>query len=268
MFYSGVEHTRTGTPRQLGVDDCMGRAFYNALSGAIGRTGVRLLEDTFAASLLTDGDRVRGLVALDMRRGSLLVIWAKVVVLATGGLVGLYQVRTGHPRDTGDGHALALRQGVALKDMEFIQSNPAAFFYPESIRGVVVPGWYLVMDRGAKYYNGRREEFLHLYDPERRENTTRDIKARAIHLEILAGRGSEHGGVYLDFTGAHLDAPLEDYLADKAPFLLGYLRQIGLPPDVIFAKPMEVGPAAHYSCGGIAIDHEDRDLASRPAGGG
>lgn len=254
MFYSGVEHTRTGTPRQLAVDDCMGRAFYNVLSREIGRSGVRLLEDVFATALLTDGDRVLGLVALDMRTGTPLLIWAKVVVLATGGVVGLYQVRTGHPRDTGDGHALALRAGVALKDMEFIQSNPAAFFYPESIRGVVVPGWYLVMDRGAKYYNGQRQEFLHHYDPERRENTTRDIKARAIHLEILAGRASEHGGVYLDFTGAHLDAPLEDYLAENAPFLLGYLRHIGLPPDVIFAKPMEVGPAAHYSCGGIAIN--------------
>jgi fumarate reductase (CoM/CoB) subunit A len=256
MFYSGVEHTRTGTPRQLAVDDCMGRAFYNALSGEIGRSGIRLLEDVFAGVLVTDEDRVRGLVALDMRRGELFTIWAKVVVLATGGLVGLYQVRTGHPRDTGDGHALALRAGVALKDMEFVQSNPAAFFYPESIRGVVVPGWYLVMDRGAKYYNGQGQEFLHHYDPERRENTTRDIKARAIQLEILAGRASEHGGVYLDFTQVNLDAPLEDYLSENAPFLLGYLRHIGLPPDVIFARPMEVGPAAHYSCGGISIDDQ------------
>ena len=262
MFYSGVEHTRTGTPRQLAVDDCMGRAFYNVLSGEIGRSGVRLLEDVFAAALLTDESRVRGLVALNMRTGTLQPIWAKVIVLATGGVVGLYQVRTGHPRDTGDGHALALRAGVALKDMEFIQSNPAAFFYPESIRGVVVPGWYLVMDRGAKYYNGQGREFLHHYDPERRENTTRDIKARAIHMEVLAGRASEHGGVYLDFTQARLDAPLEDYLAKNAPFLLGYLRHIGLPPDVIFAKPMEVGPAAHYSCGGIAIN--DRAETSLP----
>jgi fumarate reductase (CoM/CoB) subunit A len=254
MYYSGVEHTRTGTPRQLGIDDCMGRAFYNALSGEIARSGVHLLEDVFVVSLLSDSERVRGLFALDIRQGEPLVVWAKAIVLATGGIVGLYNVRTGHPRDTGDGHAMALREGVPLKDMEFIQSNPAAFFYPESVRGVIVPGWYLVMDRGAKYYNGRGEEFLHHYDAVRRENTTRDIKARAMHQEMLAGRASEHGGVYLDFTQAEVDAPLKDYLTENAPFLLDYVRRIGLPPDVIFNKPIEVAPAAHYSCGGVVID--------------
>ena len=254
VFYSGVEHTKTGTPRQLGVDDCMGRAFYNVLMGELARSGVRLLEDLFAQALLSDGERIRGLVGLDIRTGQSLIIWAGAVVLATGGMVGLYTVRTGHPRDTGDGQAMALRAGARLKDVEFIQSNPAAFYHPQSVRGVVVPGWYLVMDRGAKYFNGRGEEFLHLYDPERRETTTRDIKAKAMHQEILAGRASEHGGIYLDFTRADLETDLEEYLKDKAPFLLDYVRRIGLGPEVIFKKPMEVGPAAHYSCGGIEID--------------
>ena len=254
MFYSGVEHTKTGTPRQLGVDDCMGRAFYNALSGEIGRSGIQLLQDVFVISLLSDGERLRGAFALDIRTGETLVIWCGALVLATGGVVGLYNVRTGHPRDTADGHAMALRQGAPLKDMEFIQSNPAAFFYPESVRGVIVPGWYLVMDRGAKYYNGLGQEFLHRYDPVRRENTTRDIKARAMHQEIMAGRAAEHGGILLDFTQTEFEGQLEDYLSENAPFLLDYVRRIGLPPDVIFKKPIEVGPAAHYSCGGIAID--------------
>lgn len=254
MYYSGVEHTKTETPRQLGIDDCMGRAFYNVLSGEIARSGVRLMEDVFAVSLLSEKGQVRGLFAFDIRRGEPMVIWAGAVILATGGVVGLYTVRTGHPRDTADGHALALREGVALKDIEFVQSNPAAFYYPESVRGVIVPGWYLVMDRGAKYFNGRGEEFLHLYDPVRRENTTRDIKARAMHQEIIGGRTSEHGGLYLDFRSAELDMPLEDYLSRNAPFLLDYVRRLGLPPEVIFEKPMEVGPAAHYSCGGIAIN--------------
>lgn len=258
MFYSGVEHTKTATPRQLAVDDCMGRAFYNLLSGEIARSGVELLEDTFVVSLLTDGERIAGISAFDIREGRPLAIWAKSVILATGGLVGLYSIRTGHPRDTADGQAMALRAGVPLKDIEFVQSNPAAFFYPESIRGVVVPGWYLVMDRGAKYYNGLGEEFLQHYDPVRKENTTRDIKARAMQIEIAAGRGTEHGAIHLDFTKAQLDVPLEQYLSENAPFLLGYLQRIGLPPDVIFSRPMEVGPAAHYSCGGVAIDRTCR----------
>lgn len=254
IYYSGVEHTKTGTSRQLGIDDRMGRAFYNVLCGQIARSGISLIEDVFAVSLLTDDNRISGLFAINIRTGLPIVIWAGVVVIATGGIVGLFPVRTGHPRDTADGHALALRQGVELKDIEFIQSNPAAFYYPESVRGVIVPGWYLVMDRGAKYFNGRGEEFLHHYDPVRRENTTRDIKARAMQNEILAGRSSEHGGVYLDFTGTKLDTPLEDYLARNAPFLLDYVKRIGLPPELIFERRMEVGPAAHYSCGGIAID--------------
>lgn len=258
MFYSGVEHTKTATPRQLGVDDCMGRAFYNVLSGQIARAGVNLLEDVFVVSLLVDGGRVAGVTAIDIRDGEPMAIWARAVVLATGGLVGLYSVRTGHPRDTADGQAIALRAGLPLKDIEFVQSNPAAFFHPESVRGVVVPGWYLVMDRGAKYYNGLGQEFLHRYDPERRENTTRDIKARAMQLEIAAGRASAHGGIYLDFTQAQLDLPLEEYLSRNAPFLLAYLRRIGLPPGTIFSAPMEVGPAAHYSCGGVAIDSSCR----------
>ena len=254
MYYSGVEHTITGTPRQLGVDDAMGRTFYNALKGEIGRSGIHLVEDFFAASVLTDGERVRGLTGLDIRTGQVMVIWAQAVVLATGGFVGLYNIRTGHPRDTGDGQAMALRAGAGLKDIEFIQSNPAAFHHPPSIRGVIVPGWYLVMDKGAKYFNGEMAEFLHNYDPQRRENTTRDIKARAMHQEIISGRASANGGIYLDFRGAQLETPLEDYLSENAPFLLDYVRRLGLPPQVIFKKPMEVAPAAHYSCGGIAID--------------
>jgi len=254
MYYSGVEHTITGTPRQLGVDDCMGRTFYNALKGEIGRSGIHLVEDFFAAEVLSDGKRVRGLIGLDIRTGQIMVIWASAVILATGGFVGLYNIRTGHPRDTGDGQAMALRAGAGLKDIEFIQSNPAAFHHPPSIRGVIVPGWYLVMDKGAKYFNGEMTEFLHNYDPVRRENTTRDIKARAMHQEIISGRTSANGGIYLDFRGVKLETPLEDYLSEKAPFLLDYVRRLGLPPQVIFKTPMEVAPAAHYSCGGIAID--------------
>jgi succinate dehydrogenase/fumarate reductase flavoprotein subunit len=75
-----------------------------------------------------------------------------------------------------------------------------------------------------------------------------------MHQEIMAGRAAEHGGILLDFTQTEFEAQLEDYLSENAPFLLDYVRRIGLPPDVIFKKPIEVGPAAHYSCGGIAID--------------
>jgi len=256
LYYSGVEKTKTGTARQLGVDDCMGRAFYNALSGEIGRNGVHLVEDLFVVSLLMDNHKMRGAFGIDIRHGRFVLMIARAVIVATGGIVGMYSVRTGHSRDTGDGHAMVYRLGVPLKDMEFLQGNPAALVYPESLQGVVCPGWYLIMDRGAKYYNGNWKEFLQLYDPERKENTTRDIKARAMQIEINAGRGSTHGGVYLDFTKATLDETLEEYLEKNAPFMLDYVRKCGLPPTQIIKEPIEVGPAAHYTCGGIEINEK------------
>lgn len=261
IYYSGVEKTKTRTARQLGVDDCMGRVFYNALSGEVGRTGVRLIEDVFVISLLADNDKVQGAFAIDIRHGGFLLFIARAIVMATGGIVGMYTVRTGHPRDTGDGHAMVYRLGVPLKDMEFLQSNPAALVYPEALQGVVCPGWYLLMDRGAKYYNGNWEEFLHFYDPDRRENTTRDIKARAMQNEINEGRGSANGGIYLDFSKVTLEEPLDVYLEKNAPFMLDYVRKCGLPPQQIIKEPIEVGPAAHYTCGGIEVNEKSETIA-------
>jgi succinate dehydrogenase/fumarate reductase flavoprotein subunit len=260
IYGGGVEKTKTRTARGLTVDDCMGRTFYNALSGEIGRRQIHLLEDFFVVSLLIDSHKVRGAFAIDIRGGRFVLLLARAVILATGGVVGLYNVRTGHPRDTADGHAMAYRVGVPLKDMEFLQSNPAAIFYPEGLRGVLCPGWYLFMDRGTKYYNGNWEEFLHLYDPERRESTTRDIKARAMQNEINAGRGSIHGGIYLDFSKAKLEKPLHEYLEKDARFMLDYVRKCGLPPEQIINEPVEVGPAAHYTCGGIEINERSETV--------
>lgn len=243
---------------KLRLDDNMGRTFYNALMGELARKQIFLKEDVFIINLLVTDDGVVGALGIDIRKGNFITFLAKATIIAAGGAGGLYSVRTGHPRDTGDGYAMAFRSGAEIIDMEFIQSNPAALVYPESVKGVVTPGWYLFMGKGIKYFNRNREAFLEHYDS-RKEMATRDVKARAMHTEIVEGRGSEHGGIYLDFKDIRLEGiSLEDYLKKNSPHMLNYVKLCGLPPEKILTDVIEVGPAAHFSCGGIKINTECR----------
>ncbi len=243
---------------KLRLDDNMGRTFYNALTGELARKQIFLKEDVFIINLLTTGEEIIGALGIDIRKGDMITFLAKATIIAAGGAGGLYSVRTGHPRDTGDGYAMAFRSGAEIVDMEFIQSNPAALVYPESVKGVVTPGWYLFMGKGIKYFNKSREAFLERYDS-RKEMATRDVKARAMHTEIVEGRGSEHGGIYLDFKNIQLDGiSLEDYLKKNSPHMLNYVKLCGLPPEKILTDVIEVGPAAHFTCGGIKINTECR----------
>ncbi len=239
---------------KLRLDDNMGRAFYNALIGELTRRQVFLKEDIFIVNLLTTEQGVVGAFGIDIRKGEPITFLSKATILATGGAGGLYSVRTGSPRDTGDGFAMAYRAGADILDMEFIQSNPAALVYPESAKGVVTPGWYLFMGKGIKYTNKNQEAFLERYDS-RKEMATRDVKARAMHTEIVQGRASEHGGIYLDFRGIHLEGTtLESYLKKNSPHMLNYVKLCGLPPEKILNEAIEIGPAAHFTCGGIRIN--------------
>jgi fumarate reductase (CoM/CoB) subunit A len=241
---------------KLRLDDNMGRTFFNALIGELARKQIFLKEDVFIINLLASDGEVVGALGIDIRKGDIITFLAKSTIIAAGGAGGIYSVRTGHPRDTGDGYAMAFRAGAEIIDMEFIQSNPAALVYPESVKGVVTPGWYLFMGKGIKYFNKNREAFLEHYDS-RKEMATRDVKARAMHTEIVEGRGSEHGGIYLDFKNIQLEGiSLEDYLKKNSPHMLNYVKLCGLPPEKILTDVIEVGPAAHFTCGGIKINTE------------
>jgi fumarate reductase (CoM/CoB) subunit A len=241
---------------KLRLDDNMGRTFYNALIGEIARKQVFLKEDVFVVDFLISEKKAIGAFGIDIRSGEFMVFLAKATILATGGAGGLYSIRTTHPRDTGDGYAMALRAGAEIIDMEFIQSNPAVLVYPESVKGVVTPGWYLFMGKGIKYLNKNREAFLGRYDP-RAEMATRDVKAKAMHTEIVEGRASEHGGIYLDFKGIRLEGiSLEESLKKSSPHMLNYVKLCGLAPKKIFSGAIEIGPAAHFSCGGVKITTE------------
>jgi fumarate reductase (CoM/CoB) subunit A len=241
---------------KLRLDDNMGRTFYNALIGELARKQVFLKEDVFVVDLLISEKGAVGALGIDIRSGEFMVFLATATILATGGAGGLYTIRTTHPRDTGDGFAMALRAGAEVIDMEFIQSNPAALVYPESARGVVTPGWYHFMSKGIRYLNKHHQAFLERYDA-RGEMATRDVKAKAMHTEIVEGRASEHGGIYLDFKGIRLEGiSLEDYLKKSSPHMLNYVKLCGLSPATIFTDVIEIGPAAHFTCGGVKITKE------------
>ncbi|MBI2303611.1 MAG: FAD-binding protein [Chloroflexi bacterium] len=235
------------------LDDNMGRILLNALTSEMARRGVRILEDIFVLDLLVEGGRVVGASAIDIRDGESLLLLGRGVVLASGGNEALYSFRTTSSRETGDGQAMAFRAGAQLIDMEFMQFNPYTILYPEAARCVLVPADTTLMAIGARYRNGQGETFLEKYDPERQEMTTRDVKTKAMYLEILAGRGSEHGGVYLDCTSlSPLDglAPAE-ILRRQGGQVGRYLSLFGVD---IHEGMFEIAPAAHFPCGGVLIN--------------
>jgi fumarate reductase (CoM/CoB) subunit A len=148
---------------------------------------------------------------------------------------------------------MALRAGAEVMDMEFMQFNPYTIIYPQGAAGVLVPVNSYIMTRGGKYRNRKGEAFIDKWDPIRKEATTRDVKARAMFAEMTGGRGSKHGGVYLDLSGLQdLDGRSpKEILEDQGGMHHKYLTQFGVD---ILTDELEVAPAAHFGCGGIMIN--------------
>jgi fumarate reductase (CoM/CoB) subunit A len=166
------------------------------------------------------------------------------VILATGGAGELFPVNSNTPDSTGDGYTLALDAGADLVDMEFILMLGHAVLHPVAVRGVLYTFQYLLPKGGAPLYNAEGEPFLSRYDPEGSDNPARHIYARAIYGEVRAGRGSPHGGAWFDPASVSMET-----LLDTLPSQTEYLMQFG----VDMRKPIEVGVAAHYICGGVKI---------------
>src|SRR5216683_1248094 len=148
---------------------------------------------------------------------------------------------------TGDGMALAYNAGAELMDMEFVQFHPTGMVWPPGVQGILVTE--AVRGEGGVLRNKDGERFMERYDPEKMELSTRDVVARAIYTEVKEGRGTEHGGAYLDIS--HKPA---DYVKKKLPSMYHQFRELA---DVDITKgPMEVGPTCHYMMGGIRVDAE------------
>lgn len=222
--------------------DRSGHEMIATLTEQIRNAPIEQIQETSAIDLLMDGRRVAGAITLD-GDGNLGVITADATVIATGGGTRCYNISTNCAAGTGDGFAIGYRAGAALIDMEMVQFHPTGAVYPPDSRGRLITE--AVRGEGGVLKNSLGERFMERYDPERMELSTRDVVSRSIATEILEGRGSEHGGVYLDVT--HLPA---DEIERRLPIMLEQFLQFGVD---IRVQPMEVAPTAHHLMGGLKI---------------
>src|SRR5687767_13687889 len=272
-------------PRLAHVGDRTGLELTRTLQDHTVYLGVTVHMEHTVIQLLMDSGRVSGVVAYDRERGRFHVFTAKAVILATGGVGRAYQVTSNSWEGTGDGHALAFRVGAELIDMEFIQFHPTGMVWPPSVKGILVTEGVRGEGGVLKNSQGRRFMFDDIpdnYKPQtaadaeegwrytqgdkaaRRppELLTRDHVARCINREVKAGRGSPHGGVYLDI--AWIKEKLsnsEEHIRRKLPSMYHQFKELA---DLDITKqPMEVGPTTHYIMGGIRVD-ADTQMSTIP----
>ena len=209
--------------------------------------GIDVYMECAITRLLKDGDRLAGAFGYWRETGRFVVFKAKSVVIATGGIGKAWRITSNSWEYTGDGMALAYDAGAELMDMEFVQFHPTGMVWPPGVQGILVTE--AVRGEGGILQNKDGERFMQRYDPEKMELSTRDVVARAIYTEAKEGRGTEHGGAYLDIS--HKPA---DYVKKKLPSMYHQFRELA---DVDITKgPMEVGPTCHYMMGGIRVDAE------------
>ena len=227
--------------------DLTGIEIVGRLRDALYATDVTVLEEARALDVVCspDGWRIAGAVLLDARRGQFVRVQANLTILATGGGARMYRVAAPSLEKTGDGMAMAWRAGATLVDMEMYQFHPTGLLagasrmtgmvLEEGLRGV-----------GGILRNAAGERFMQRYDPVRMERSTRDVVARSGYLEIMAGRGTPQGGVYIDVS--HLGA---DAVQRMFPGMVA--RCLDFAYD-LRSGPVEVSPTAHFHMGGVKID--------------
>jgi succinate dehydrogenase / fumarate reductase flavoprotein subunit len=264
-------------PRLAHVGDRTGLEMIRTLQDRVVQAGVQVYMECTITQLLTRTDRVTGAMGYWRASGMPIVFPAKAVILATGGIGRAYQVTSNSWEYSGDGHALAYQAGAELIDMEFVQFHPTGMVWPPGVRGLLVTeavrgeGGILRNKDGERFMwkylpDDRRHEYAATDDEARRwvealtagqrtdarqppELSTRDNVARAIYTEVREGRGTPHGGVYLDIS--YLPA---DRVRRKLPSMYEQFKELA---DVdITTGPMEVGPTTHYVMGGVRVEAE------------
>jgi succinate dehydrogenase / fumarate reductase flavoprotein subunit len=272
-------------PRLAHVGDRTGLELIRTLQDHAVYTGMTAHMEHTVIDLILDNGRAAGALAYDRERGRFHVFNAKAIVLATGGIGRAYKITSNSWEGTGDGHALAYRVGAELIDMEFVQFHPTGMVWPPSVRGILVTEGVRGEGGILKNSEGRRFMFDDIpdnykpqtaSDPEegwrytqgdksaRRppELLTRDHVARCINREVKAGRGSPHGGVFLDI--AWIKEKLKDsevHIKRKLPSMYHQFKELA---DLDITKEaMEVGPTTHYVMGGIRVD-ADTQMSTIP----
>ena len=267
-------------PRLAHVGDRTGLEMIRTLQDHGIHLGLDVFMEHTVVALLKDGERIAGAFGYDRERGRFHLFRAKAVILATGGIGRAFQVTSNSWEYTGDGHSLAYHAGAALMDMEFVQFHPTGMIWPPSVRGILVTEG--VRGEGGVLRNKNGERFMFkdippLYvnqtaDSEEEgwkytqgdknarrppELLTRDHVARCIRREVKEGRGSPHGGVFLDIAWIKERIPNgAEHIKKKLPSMYHQFKQLA---DIdITQEPMEVGPTTHYMMGGVRVDGDSQ----------
>jgi len=229
------------------VGDRTGLELIRTLQDRGVQQGIDVFMECTITRLIKDGERIAGAFGYWREQGRFVTFKAKSIVIATGGIGKAWKITSNSWEYTADGMALAYEAGAELLDMEFVQFHPTGMVWPPGVQGILVTE--AVRGEGGTLKNNRGERFMEKYDPKRMELSTRDVVARAIYTEVKEGRGSIHGGAYLDIS--HKPA---EYVKKKLPSMYHQFKELA---DVdITTGPMEVGPTCHYMMGGIRVEAE------------
>ena len=267
-------------PRLAHVGDRTGLEMIRTLQDHGIHLGLDVFMEHTIVTLLKDGNRIAGAFGYDRERGRFHLFRAKAVVLATGGIGRAYSITSNSWEYTGDGHSLAYHAGASLMDMEFVQFHPTGMIWPPSVRGILVTEG--VRGEGGVLRNKNGERFMFKDIPPAYVNQTadseeegwrytqgdknarrppelltRDHVARGIRREVQEGRGSPHGGVFLDIAWIKERIPnAAEHIKKKLPSMYHQFKQLA---DIdITQVPMEVGPTTHYMMGGVKVDADSQ----------
>jgi len=265
-------------PRLAHVGDRTGLEMIRTLQDHGIHQGIDVHMECTVLRLFTEGGRIAGALAYERERGRFRLFRCKAIVLATGGIGRAYSITSNSWEYTGDGQALAYQAGAALQDMEFVQFHPTGMIWPPSVRGILVTegvrgeGGVLLNQDGKRFMFGDIPENYRSQTADNEEEgwrytqgdksarrppelLTRDHVARCILREVREGRGSPHGGVFLDISWIQRKLPnAREHIIRKLPSMYHQFKQLA---DIdITTTPMEVGPTTHYIMGGIRVDGE------------
>jgi succinate dehydrogenase flavoprotein subunit len=231
------------------VGDRTGLEMIRTLQEKALATDAKVYMETTVTRLFKDArGRIIGALAYTRENGKFIYFKTKAVVMATGGWGRIYKVTSNSWEGTGDGVILAYEAGAELVDMEMVQFHPTGMVWPPGARGILVTEG--VRGEGGVLRNADGERYMERYDPDKMELSTRDVVARANYTEVQEGRGTPHGGVYLDIT--HLGY---DNIMKKLPTM--HEQFLKLADIDISREPMEVFPTVHYNMGGIKVEPEN-----------
>src|ERR687889_87424 len=245
--------------RTIFYEDRTGEEIIRILMDEISQRKIEIVDSVYVIKLLKsddiigeepEGEEVKGALGIDIEKKEIVIFECKSLILAAGGYTRVYSVSSSRIFENyGEGVSLAYEAGADLVDMEMVQFHPTGMVWPEKAVGTLATE--AIRGEGGILLNSKGERFMKNYDPERMELGPRDIVARANYNEIVAGRGTEHGGVWLDIT--HLQ---KEKILDRLPTMYEQFKNIaGID---ISKEKMEVGPTAHYSMGGVVVDMKCR----------